>query len=175
MGQYGNQPDFGTEATSVTPSDVISFATNLNQSCLYTGVAGDIKVILSNVVGVQGVVSSLNSVTAGTGYANATGAGTTPASGLGVGLTVNIVTAGGVITSLTINSAGTGYRQGDVINVSGGNADAIFRINVTNALPTEADAVIFKNLSAGSILPVIVNYVLATGTAAEAGDIIALK
>ena len=175
MGQYGNQPDFGTEATSVTPSDVISFATNLNQSCLYTGVAGDIKVILSNVIGIQGVTSSLSAIDAGTGYADATGAAVTSASGLGVGLLVNIVTAAGVVTSVAINSAGSGYRQGDVITVVGGNTDATFRINVIDALPTEADSVIFKNVSAGSILPVIVNYVLATGTAATAGDIIALK
>ena len=174
MGQYGNQPDFGTEAVSITPSDVISFATNLNQACLYTGVAGDIKVILSNVIGIKGVVSSLTSINAGSGYANATGAAVTSASGLGTGLTVNTVAAG-AITSLTINSAGSGYRQGDVITVAGGDGLANFRINVTDALPTAADAVIFKNVSAGSILPVIVNYVLATGTAAAAGDIIALK
>ena len=175
MGQYGNQPDFGTEAVSITPNDVISFATNLNQSCLYVGVAGDIKVILSSATGIQGVVSSLNTINAGTGYANATGAAVTPTSGLGVGMLVNVVTAAGVITSVAINSAGSGYRNGDVITVVGGNADATFRINVIDALPTEADSVIFKNVPAGSILPVIVNYVLATGTAATAGDIIALK
>ena len=37
MGQYGNQPDFGTQAAAVTPSDTISYATNLNQACLYVG------------------------------------------------------------------------------------------------------------------------------------------
>ena len=174
MGQYGNQPDFGTEATSITPSDVISFATNLNQSCLYTGIAGDIKVILSNVTGVKGTTSSLNVVNAGSGYANATGVAVTSASGLGTGLTVNTV-ATGAITSITINSAGSGYRQGDVVTIAGGDGFATFRINVTDALPKEADSVVFKNVSAGSILPVIVNYVLATGTAATAGDIIALK
>jgi hypothetical protein len=97
MGQYGNQPDFGTQAAAVTPSDTISYATNLNQACLYVGVAGDIKVILSGVV-----------------------------------------------------------------NPAGG-------------FPTAAQAVTFKAVPAGSILPVIVDYVLATGTAAVAGDLIAIK
>jgi len=34
MGQYGNQPDFGTEAAVVTPSDTIGYATNIDESCL---------------------------------------------------------------------------------------------------------------------------------------------
>jgi hypothetical protein len=95
MGQYGNQPDFGTQAVAVTPDDAITYATNLNQACLYVGVAGDIKVILSGVTQADG----------------------TP--------------------------------------------------------PTAAEAIVFKAVPAGSILPVIVDYVLATGTAAT--DMIALK
>ena len=97
MGQFGNQPDFGTQAAAVTPSNTISYATNLNQACLYVGVTGDIKVILSGVVN--------------------------PAAGF----------------------------------------------------PTAAQAITFKAAQAGSILPVIVDYVLATGTDAAAGDLIALK
>ena len=38
--------------------------------------------------------------------------------------------------------------------------------------PTPADAVVFKNIVAGSFIPVIVDYVLATNT--TAGEIIAL-
>ena len=96
MGQYGNQPDFGTEAAVVTPSDTIGYATNIDRSCLYVGVAGDVKVILSGVVG----------------------------------------------------AAGSGF-------------------------PTATEAIVFKAVPAGSILPVIVDYVLATGTTAT--DMIALK
>ena len=29
MGQYGNQPDFGTQAAVVTPDDTIAYATTL--------------------------------------------------------------------------------------------------------------------------------------------------
>jgi len=96
MGQYANQPDFGTIAVAVTASNTIDNTTNLNSSCLFVGTGGDVKVILSGVNG----------------------------------------------------GGGTGR-------------------------PTAAQAVVFKGLPAGSFLPVIVDYVLATGT--TAADIIAVK
>ena len=96
MGQYGNQPDFGTEAVAVTASDTINNTTNIKRSCLYIGTGGDVKVILSGVVG------------------------------------------------------------------SGGSG-----------LPTANEAVLFKAVPTGSILPVIVDYVLATDTTAT--DLVALK
>ena len=40
-------------------------------------------------------------------------------------------------------------------------------------LPTASEAVIFKNIPDGSFLPVIVSYVLATGTTAT--DLISIK
>ncbi len=95
MGQFGNQPDFGTAAAAVTASDTISFATSVRRSCLYVGTGGDVKVILSGVTQADG----------------------TP--------------------------------------------------------PTAAEAVLFKNIPDGSFLPVIVDYVLLTGT--TAADIIAIK
>tara|TARA_R110002050_G_C8752395_1_gene498993 strand:+ start:140 stop:430 length:291 start_codon:yes stop_codon:yes gene_type:complete len=96
MGQYANQPDFGTIAVAVTASNTINNTTNLNSSCLFIGTGGDVKVILSGVNG----------------------------------------------------GGGTGR-------------------------PTAAQAVVFKGLPAGSFLPVIVDYVLATGT--TAADLIAVK
>ena len=54
MGQFGNQPDFGTSAEAVTASDTISFATNIRRSCLYIGTGGDVKVILSGVTQADG-------------------------------------------------------------------------------------------------------------------------
>jgi hypothetical protein len=56
MGQFGNQPDFGTEAATVTPSDTIGQATNIKRSCLYVGTGGDVKVILSGVTGAGGTL-----------------------------------------------------------------------------------------------------------------------
>jgi len=49
MGQFGNQPDFGTEATEVAPiGDAdISPATNLTGSVLYVGTGGTIRVVMS--------------------------------------------------------------------------------------------------------------------------------
>ena len=90
MGQYGNQPDFGTFAKAITKTDTITFATNINASCLYVGTGGDVNVILTGVTG-----ASL------------------------------------------------------------------------------AKAVLFQNVAAGSFLPVIVDYVVATSTTAS--DIIAIR
>tara|TARA_R110000772_G_scaffold266079_1_gene388101 strand:- start:649 stop:921 length:273 start_codon:yes stop_codon:yes gene_type:complete len=90
MAQFLNQPDFGTFAKAITKTDTITYATNINSSCLYVGTAGDVNVILAGI-----------------------------------------------------------------------------------ASPSLANAVLFKSVAAGSFLPVIVNYVLATGTTAS--DIIAIK
>jgi len=89
MGQYANQPDFGTEAFNVTPSDTISPANNLKGAVIYVGdISGgtELKVILRGVV-----------------------------------------------------APGGGF-------------------------PTAAQAITFKGLQAGTFMPVIVDYVLATGT-----------
>ena len=54
MGQFANQPDFGTFAASTTKSDTIGMSTNLKSSCLYIGTGGDVKVILAGVTGASG-------------------------------------------------------------------------------------------------------------------------
>jgi len=51
MGQYGNQPDFGTRAASVIPTaspDTPSEAINLNSAALYIGTGGT---LICRVVG----------------------------------------------------------------------------------------------------------------------------
>jgi|TARA_B110000211_G_C13806762_1_gene433052 hypothetical protein len=177
MGQFGNQPDFGTRAETLNlagaagaglGSDTISQANNLESACIYVGgpdPKADVTVILAGVTGIQGVVTSLTLISGGTGYTAGVGQATTPASLLGTGLTVTTTVVGGVITAGTIVVAGSGYRQGDVITIAGGSGGQ-FRINVVDALPTAADAITFTGYPAGSFLPVIVNYVLATGTTA---------
>ena len=95
MGQFFNQPDFGTIANDALPTDTISEASNKKSACLYIGTGGDVKVIMNSKFGPNG------------------------------------------------------------------------------ELPTAADAIIFKNIPDGSFLPVIVDYVLLTGTTAT--DIIAIK
>ena len=55
MGQYGNQPDFGTEAEG----DVLTVSKNeaadrkgyLGGACLYVGTAGDLNVIIAGTLG----------------------------------------------------------------------------------------------------------------------------
>ena len=95
MGQFYNQPDFGTTADVALPTNDILEATNKKSACLYIGTGGDVKVIMNNKFGPNG------------------------------------------------------------------------------EMPTDADAIIFKNVPDGSFLPVIVDYVLLTGT--TAADIIAIK
>ena len=178
MGQFGNQPDFGTRAETLNlagaagaglGSNTISQANNLESACIYIGgpdPKANITVILAGVTGVQGVVTSLSLISGGTGYTAGAAQATTSASGLGTGLTVTTTVVGGAVTVGAIAAAGSGYRQGDVITITGGDGGAQFRINVVDALPTAADAVTFTGYPAGSFLPVIVDYVLATGSTA---------
>ena len=176
MGQFGNQPDFGTFAANLTPvaNNNITAATSLNSACIYVGgpnPTANITCILAGVTGVQGVVTTTSITSGGTNYITANGLAVTPASGLGTGLTVNIVAAAGIITGVTIATGGSNYRQGDLVTIVqtvgvGGTPglNGQFRINVVDALPTAADAVTFTGYPAGSFLPVIVNWVLAAGT-----------
>ena len=95
MGQFFNQPDFGTEAKAIVPADTVNAAANLNSSCLYIGTGGDVKVIMNSKFGPDG------------------------------------------------------------------------------EYPTASAAITFNNVPDGSFLPVIVDFVLLTGTTAT--DIIAIK
>lgn len=47
MGQFLNQPDFGTEGATVTASDTIDSTTKLHSSVLYVGTGGTVKVLLT--------------------------------------------------------------------------------------------------------------------------------
>ena len=148
-----------------------TLGTNLTGSSVYVGVTGTVRVIITGTVGAQNTVTNLTLVSGGTGYTTANGVATTvtsivPASN-GAGLTVDITAAGGVITAAVINAAGTNYGLGDIITVTGGGANATFRVdNIRSLDPTAADAIEFVGAQAGSILPVVVDYVLLTGTTA---------
>ena len=60
MGQFGNQPDFGTEAVEVTATDTISLATNLTGSVLYVGTGGSVKVLMSGKREVTDAITFVN-------------------------------------------------------------------------------------------------------------------
>tara|TARA_Y100001963_G_scaffold39147_1_gene54779 strand:- start:10946 stop:12070 length:1125 start_codon:yes stop_codon:yes gene_type:complete len=71
------------------------------------------------------------SVTApGTGYADATGVGTT--GGGGAGLTVDIQTLAGAVTRVFVNAQGSGYSAGDVVTISGGGGNATATLSTSN-------------------------------------------
>ena len=154
-----------------------TLGTNLTGSSVYVGVTGTVRVIIAGTVGAQNTVTNLTLVSGGTGYTTANGVATTvtsivPASN-GAGLTVDITAAGGVITAAVINAAGTNYGIGDIVTVTGGGVNATFRVDVVTSLnPTAADALEFVGAQAGSILPVVVDYVLIPGAAAATNLIV---
>lgn len=174
MGQFGNQPDFATNSfRDITPDNTISSATNLDSSIIYIGdntTAGDVLVVIpAGEVGpsiISGFSSPGYSGSEGTGYTAANNVVTTT-TGAGTNLTVNTTVVGGAVTSIVIgNNAGTGYLNGDLITVTGGGANAVFRVKAAPGLPTAAQSVAFHGLQAGGFLPVTVDYVLAS----NAGD-----
>ena len=183
MGQFGNQPDFATnDIKVVVPSNTINTTTFLDASVIYIGdnttLGNELKVIPAGTVGpstVTALVSPGYAGSSGTGYtANAAGTAATTTTGLGTGLTVKTKVLSGAITEIVIGtSAGTGYLNGDLITVTGGDANAVFRIVAAPGLPTATQAVTFKGLGTGGFLPVTVDYVLTT--ALSCGALIAAK
>ena len=181
MGQFGNQPDFATnDIQVVTPSNNIDSTTKLDAAVIYIGdnstVGDELKVIPAGVVGpsvVTGFSSPGYAGSGGTGYVAANNVATTT-TGAGAGLTVNTTVSSGAVTSIVIgNAAGAGYLNGDLITVTGGGANAVFRIVAAPGLPTAAQAITFKGLGTGGFLPVTVDYVLAAGT--TVAELIAAK
>ena len=154
--------------------------TNLNGSVLYVGVSGAISVILpgTNLASVNSI-SDVFPVNGGTLYTNITAA-TTCSNNMAQGLTVTIAQAAGVIQSLTIVAPGSGYNPGDIITIveggrGAGAVDATAVITAVNdGVPVSAQAIEFKGIPAGSILPVAVDYVtaIAAGGLVEADIIV---
>jgi len=171
MGQFGNQPDFATnDIKQISPSDQIDQGTFLNGSVIYIGdnsAGGDMIVIPAGVVQstVTDLVSPGYSGSNGTGYVNAAAVATTT-SGSGTGLTVDITqtsVATGSIDGLTLNVANAEfYLNGDLVTITGGDGNAVFRVIAAPGPPTGKEGVFFKGLQAGGFLPVTVDYVLAT-------------
>jgi len=148
--------------------------TYLNSSVLYVGVSGDISVILPGTS--LDSVSTLSLLSGGTGYTNGAQVNipTLCSSSLANGLTINATVVGNAITVPTIgNSAGSGYNVGDIVNINGaGGTNATVTITaVNNGVPISAQAIVFKAVPAGTILPVAVDYITSIGGLAV-GDII---
>ena len=151
-----------------------TLGTYLNSSVLYVGVSGDVSVILPGTS--LSSVSTLSLLSGGTGYTNGAQANlaTTCPNNLASGLTIDSTVAGNAIVDPTIgNSAGSGYNVGDIVTVTGaGGTDATITITAVNdGVPISAQAITFKGVPAGTILPVAVDYVTALATV-TATDII---
>jgi hypothetical protein len=82
-------------------------------------------------------VSTINIITGGTGYADATNVATT--GGSGTGFTVDITTDAGVITNVVVNTAGDGYLLNEIITITGGNANATINISSLEVNPVVYD------------------------------------
>ena len=84
--------------------------------------------------------------------------------------TITLATApNGAVTAVVINAAGANYSVGDIITVAqaGSGLDCKFCIRqVESDLPVIGDSVTFTAVPIGTILPVSVDYVVATGTTA---------
>ncbi len=151
----------------------------LDGSVLYVGATGDISIIMPGVS--LASVSSLSIINAGTGYSAAVAnLATTDSNNLSQGLIVDITAnaATGAIETVTINTAGSGYNVGDIVTIveggrPGGSINATARITAVNeGVPIAAQAIEFKGVQAGTILPVAVDYVTSLTTVTEADIIV---
>jgi hypothetical protein len=132
--------------------------------------------------GGTGLIGTIGSITGGAATGPiATLTITRGGSGYSVGDVVDIVSAGGSNGKFTVttaangavtlaaigNNAGSNYSVGDIITVdqggSGGNCKFVVG-SVESLLPVVGDAVTFKDVQAGSILPVAIDYVVTCPT-----------
>jgi hypothetical protein len=194
MGQFPTNPGYITRAQTWIPTNNINpksawlfenqsgtLGTNLTGSVVYVGTAGTVKVIVSGTSSntISGSVLTLELTSAGTGYT--AGATNIPITGIstsseGLVILIDTVNGGGGLTAFTIEEAGKGYTVGQTFTVPGGDNNATFRINkVSPTTPVASQALEFKNVAAGTILPVVVDYVLVPSNGNAASDIIVGK
>ena len=179
MGNFPTNDSFISRALAYNPTNTIdprpawlfenqtgTLGTNLTGSAVYVGVAGTVRGILAGKEGVQGTVTVLGSIlTGGTGYTTANGLATTVTSivpsSAGTGCTVDITAVAGAVTVIAINAVGQQYSVGDILTVVQGGSNCTVRINSVQSLaPVAGDAIDFLNVPAGTILPVVFDYIL---------------
>ena len=190
MGLFPTNDTIITRAKTFVPSNVVNplsfwefenqsgtLGTNLTGSVVYVGTAGDVTGILSGAVGDQGIVLELAIDDPGVGYTTAFGLPTVLIEGKSValnpsGLFVSIIAAPGAgITNVDIGgAAGLEYSVGDIVEIVQGTAkDGTARVvAVRNTLPNPLfDVVKFENVAAGTVLPVLFDYIVADTTATD--------
>ena len=190
MGLFPTNDTIITRAKTFVPSNVVdplsfwefenqsgTLGTNLTGSVVYVGTAGNVTGILSGTVGDQGVVLEVEVVNPGAAYTTAFGLPTVLIEGKSValnpsGLFVSIIAAPGAgITNVDIGGgAGQQYSVGDIVEIvqgaaKGGTARVV---SVRNNLPNPLfDVVKFQNVAAGTVLPVLFDYIVADTTATD--------
>ena len=191
MGQFPTNSSFISRALAYTPTNTIdprsawlfenqsgTLGTFLSGSSVYVGVTGTVRGIVAGTEGVQGTAVLLGTIiTAGTGYTTAVGLTTTVTSivpsSAGTGCTVDITAVAGAVTIVTINAGGQQYAIGDILTIVQGNSDCTIRIDAVQSLPPVAgDAIEFLGAQAGTILPVVFDYILVPGAAAATNLIV---
>ena len=191
MGNFPTNDSFIATALAYNPTNTIdprpawlfenqtgTLGTNLTGSAVYVGVAGTVRGILAGKEGVQGTVVVLGSIlTGGTGYTTANGLATTVTSivpsSAGTGCTVDITAVAGAVTVIAINAVGQQYSVGDILTVVQGGNNCTVRINSVQSLaPVAGDAIDFLNVPAGTILPVVFDYILIPGANAATNLIV---
>ena len=190
MGQFPTLDSFMSRGQTWLPTNTINpksawlfenrsgtLGTNLTGSAVYVGTTGTVRAIIAGTVGAQNTVTTISLISGGTGYTAATGAATTassivPASS-GTGLTTTTTVAAGVVATGTIVAAGINYAVGDIITIAGGGGNATFRVDSVVSLEvTAADAIDFVGALSGTILPVVVDYVLIPAANAAGGIVV---
>ncbi len=136
--------------------------------------------VLQDTVGVFGLAWNILSVNGtggiltfeitdgGVGYT--AGEVLTIVDGAGINGSITLVTApNGAVTLAAIAVGGEGYAVGDIITIvqAGSEGDATCTVDAVRSFsPVAGDAVVFNNVPVGTVLPVYVDYVTATGTTA---------
>ena len=143
-----------TAGTGYNAGAVTSTAVNPSVG---TGITGTVTVTANEVTG-------FTFTSGGTGYA--VGDVVTldqAASGNDATITLTEVT-NGAVTAVTIgNAAGANYSVGDIITVAQGGSGLDCKLviaSVSSLLPVVGDAVTFKDVQAGSVLPAAIDYVV---------------
>jgi len=157
----------GTNASTPGEDYTVSPFTTTGGSAGSSGLQGN---ILAVDAGTEGI-TSFEITRGGQGYA--IGDVLTFVSGDGFGGTMTLSSApNGAITSIVPSVAGNkgqNYSPGDIITVVQAGASGGTRavLAVLDLPPVIGDAVVFKNVPMGTILPVSIDYFMATGSTAN--------
>ena len=123
-----------------------------------------------NILSVNGTGGILTFEITDGGVGYAVGDVLTIVDGAGINGSITLVTApNGAVTLAAIAVGGEGYAVGDIITIvqAGSGGDATCTVDAVRSFsPVAGDAVVFNNVPVGTVLPVYVDYVTATGTTA---------